>query len=65
LELQRQGLSIGYTTVCNYIRSKSFPGIIHEAFIRQNYSPGVVCEFDWGEIKLYLRISAIPRQSFR
>jgi transposase len=54
LELQRQGLSIGYTTVCNYIRSKNSPCILHEAFIRQNYSPGVVCEFDWGEIKLYL-----------
>jgi transposase len=62
LELQRQGLSIGYTTVCNYIRSKSFPGIIHEAFIRQNYSPGVVCEFDWGEIKLYLGDSQVRLQ---
>jgi len=62
LELQRQGLSIGYTTVCNYIRSKSSPSILHEAFIRQNYSPGVVCEFDWGEIKLYLGESQVRLQ---
>ncbi|GAH21622.1 unnamed protein product, partial [marine sediment metagenome] len=24
----------------------------NEAFIRQIYNPGDVCEFDWGEVKL-------------
>ncbi|MCA1759823.1 MAG: IS21 family transposase [Bacteroidales bacterium] len=51
--LHEQGFGIGYTTVCNYIREKlgksSTP---QEAFIRQQYGPGSVCEFDWGEIKL-------------
>jgi len=53
-ELHRQGFEIGYTTVCNYIRScESIPSS-REAFIRQSYVAGDVCEFDWGEIKLYL-----------
>ena len=50
--LQEKGYSIGYTTVCNYIRTKS--NVKKEAFIRQNYQPGSVCEFDWGEVKLYI-----------
>jgi len=50
--LQEKGYSIGYTTVCNYIRTKG--NIKKEAFIRQDYRPGSVCEFDWGEVKLYI-----------
>jgi len=48
-ELKRQGYDIGYTTVCNYIRAKAHQ---EEAYIRQNYEAGKVCEFDWGEVKL-------------
>jgi hypothetical protein len=51
--LHDQGFCIGYTTVCNYIRGKSGKSsTIQEAFVRQQYEPGSVCEFDWGEIKL-------------
>ena len=50
--LESQGVSIGYTTVCNYIRSKELKSSTPEAFIRQSYSPGSSCEFDWGEVKL-------------
>ncbi len=50
--LQEQGYCIGYTTVCNYIRTKG--STRKEAFIRQDYHPGSVCEFDWGEVKLYI-----------
>jgi transposase len=53
-ELHRQGHDIGYTTVCNYISTKDNKSVSHEAFIRQVYQPGDVCEFDWGEIKLYI-----------
>ena len=52
LELRGQGYEIGYTTVCNYIRSKETHPSVNEAYIRQVYTPGAVCEFDWGEIKL-------------
>ncbi len=47
--LVESGYEISYPTVCNYIRSKEGR---KEAFIRQSYSPGSVCEFDWGEVKL-------------
>lgn len=52
--LQGQGIAIGYTTVCNYIREKQGKKVPREAFIRQEYTPGDTCEFDWGEIKLYI-----------
>ena len=48
--LQGLGYDIGYTTVCNQINRKLSSR--KEAFIRQLYSPGEVCEFDWGEVKL-------------
>lgn len=51
-ELHNQGVDIGYTTVCNYIAFKTKQSTSSEAFIRQVYTPGESCEFDWGEIKL-------------
>jgi len=51
--LHEQGMEVGYTTVCNYIREKQGKSaVIKETFIRQQYQPGSSCEFDWGEIKL-------------
>ena len=50
--LHRQGFEVGYTTVCNYIMQKSNKQSVKEAYIRQVYEPGSVCEFDWAEIKL-------------
>ena len=52
--LQEQGINIGYTTVCNYIKEKQGKVKPKEAYIRQVYVPAEVCEFDWGEIKLYI-----------
>lgn len=51
--LQSQDFQIGYTTVCNYVRKKQLQ--VREAYIRQEYVPGEVCEFDWGEIHLYIQ----------
>ncbi len=48
--LQEEGFAIGYTTVCNTIRKIQQES--REAYIRQEYAPGEVCEFDWGEVKL-------------
>ena len=53
-ELHRRDIEIGYTTVCNYVRSQTTGSQPKEAFVRQCYAPGIVLEFDWGEIKLYL-----------
>src|SRR5665811_877341 len=44
--LHEQGFGVGYTTVCNYIREKLGKSRApQEAFIRQQYEPGSVCEF--------------------
>ncbi|WP_170982999.1 IS21 family transposase [Dyadobacter frigoris] len=52
-QLQSQGFSIGYTSVCNYIKDKKQAATKpKEAYIRQLYAPGSVCEFDWAEVKL-------------
>ena len=61
-ELHQQGFDIGYTTVCNYISSKESAGRNKEAFIRQTYQAGSVCEFDWGEIRLWLNDSPVRLQ---
>jgi transposase/biotin operon repressor len=50
--LQSKGYGIGYTTVCNYIRVLELKS--KEAYIKQLYKPGEVCEFDWGEVKLII-----------
>lgn len=50
--LHAKGYEISYTTVCNYISSKSKRVSKKEAYIRQIYAPGSVCEFDLGEVKL-------------
>lgn len=53
-QLHQRGFSIGYTSVCNYIRSKQPIGAGQEAYIRQQYAPGQSCEFDWAEVKLWI-----------
>ena len=49
--LLSKGYDIGYTTICNYVRGIELSG--KESFIKQIYSPGEVCEFDWGDVKLF------------
>lgn len=44
------GYEIGYTTVCNYVRTVEYHA--QEAYIRQHYEAGVSCEFDWAEVRL-------------
>lgn len=47
-----KNIDISYTTVCNAIRELNNSG--KEAFIRQEYDYGEICEFDWGQVKLYV-----------
>ncbi len=58
--LLSQGYKIGYTTVCNHIRTLGISE--REAYIRQVYLPGEECEFDWAEAKL--RIGGIQRRVY-
>lgn len=49
-ELQQQGFDISYSTVKRIV--KQVEQHHREAFIKQEYEFGDVCEFDWGEVKL-------------
>lgn len=51
-QLLSKGFAISYSTVCTYIRKEEKR--VKEAFIKQRYAPGVSCEFDWGEVKLFI-----------
>jgi len=50
--LVEDGHDMGYTTVCNAIRELYREE--KEAYIRQQYAPGKVAEFDWGQVKLII-----------
>ena len=50
--LRSKNYDIAYSTVCKYIRV--YEQKTKEGFIKQIYSPGIVCEFDWGDVKLFI-----------
>jgi transposase len=52
--LVSKGVQISYSSVCNYVRLKTSKEKDTKAFIRQEYAPGNECEFDWGDVKLYI-----------
>ncbi len=55
--LIEKGFEISYPSVCKYIASVATAGKEDkpsQAFIRGYYPPGESCEFDWGEVKLYI-----------
>jgi hypothetical protein len=49
-ELLKKGIKISYPSVNNCVRQLT--DARKEAFIKQHYEYGEVCEFDWGEVKL-------------
>ena len=48
--LIEEGYNISYPTICNYIRE--IQKETKEAYIRQEYMLGEICEFDWGHVNL-------------
>lgn len=50
--LKDEGYQISYTTVRNTVAALVKSG--KEAFIRIDYAPGDICEFDWGEANIYI-----------
>jgi Transposase and inactivated derivatives len=55
--LIEKGFQISYPSVSKYIASvnkQKQEKKSEEAFIRGYYPPGETCEFDWGEVKLYI-----------
>lgn len=51
-ELEAQGYKLSYPTVAQYVAKHKKKR--KEAFIKQIYEYGEICEFDWGEVKVYL-----------
>ena len=49
-ELLNKGYEISYSTVKRLVDDTEQRH--REAFIRQEYEPGQICEFDWGDVKL-------------
>ena len=58
--LIEEGHDISYPTVCNTVRS--LENSHREAFIRQEYSLGESCEFDWCHVKLIIAAKEIVLQ---
>lgn len=56
-DLCRAGYAVSYRTVVRYIHVKKAAGkaSVQDCFIKQKYIPGERMEFDWGEIKLYIK----------
>jgi len=50
--LLSKGYDLSYPTVCRHV--KKLTPKYSETFIKQQYSPGSICEFDWGEVKLVI-----------
>lgn len=52
--LLHKDYKINYSTIYKYITDKKAKPNT-EAFIRQSYAHSYGVEFDWGEVKLYIR----------
>ena len=50
--LIEKGFSLSYTSVAQYVQKYKESEYTLEAFIKQKYDYGDICEFDWGEVKL-------------
>lgn len=51
-DLIEKGFSLSYTSVAQYVQKYKENEYNYEAFIKQDYDYGDICEFDWGEVKL-------------
>lgn len=50
--LLKDGFEISYTTVRNTVAE--IVKEAHESYIKILYHPGQICEFDWGEVKIFI-----------
>jgi len=50
-DLEEKGYEISYTSVRNTVRE--IEKVNKESYIKQEYTPGEIVEFDWGEVKIF------------
>lgn len=57
VDLCRAGYSVSYRTVVRYIKAKKSKAeaSVFDCFIKQKYVPGERMEFDWGEVRIYIK----------
>ena len=55
-ELLSKGLVVSYSSVCKYVRKKKEDknSKQKDVYLRIHREPGQECEFDWGEVKLFI-----------
>ncbi len=55
-ELLLKGLVISYPSICRYIRNKKSEKATRpkDVYLRIRHKPGEECQFDWGEVKLFI-----------
>ena len=55
-ELLQKGLAVSYSSVCKYVRNKKYEKTAKpkDVYLRIHREPGLECEFDWGEVKLFI-----------
>lgn len=55
-ELLSNGLNVSYSSVCKYVRRKRLEKSAKpkDVFLRIRHEAGAECQFDWGEVKLFL-----------
>lgn len=52
--LIEKGFCLSYSSVAQYVQKYKENEYHYEAFIKQQYDYGDICEFDWGEVKLVI-----------
>ena len=55
-ELIESGFNVSYSSVCKYVRRKRMEKTskAKDVYLRIHREPGQECEFDWGEVKLFI-----------
>ena len=55
-ELLEKGFSVSYSSVCKYVNRKKHEKTARpkDVYLRIHREPGIECEFDWGEVKLFI-----------
>lgn len=55
-QLVENGLNVSYSSVCKYVRKKKDAKSPRpkDVYLRIRREPGEECEFDWGEVKMFL-----------
>ena len=55
-QLISKGLDVSYSSVCKYVHKKKTEKSPEskDVYLRIHREPGEECEFDWGEVKLFI-----------